>query len=56
MNIECDKEEDSLFKVVFKGMSYKDSYNSCILHFFDRKTLRRLLSRRQYEHLVKIAI
>ncbi len=55
MNIECDKEADSLFKVAFKGLSYKDSFSSCILHFFDKKTLQNLVSRRQYDHLVKIA-
>lgn len=56
MNIKCDKEADSLFKVAFKGLSYKDSFSSCILHFFDRKMLQNLVSRRQYEYLVKIAI
>ncbi|GGA36061.1 TOTE conflict system archaeo-eukaryotic primase domain-containing protein [Psychrobacillus lasiicapitis] len=53
MNIEYEEEKDSSFKVVCNGLNYSDSFNSCIIHFFDKKTLQKMLPRRQYENLVK---
>ncbi|MDR4926514.1 TOTE conflict system archaeo-eukaryotic primase domain-containing protein [Peribacillus simplex] len=54
MNIECEKEADSSYKVAYNGLNYSDSFTSCILYFFERKTLQRMLPRRQYESLVKL--
>lgn len=54
VNIECKKEENASFKVVYSGLNYADSFNSCILYFFDIKTLKGMLPRRHYESVVKL--
>ncbi|MFB1098288.1 TOTE conflict system archaeo-eukaryotic primase domain-containing protein [Terribacillus sp. JSM ZJ617] len=48
------KENKTQFKIVDEDSKYVDSFNSCILFYFDKKTIKEMLPRRQYESIVKI--
>lgn len=54
MNIVCKEQENSSFKVEYNGLNYSNSFNSCIMYYFDRTTLKGMLPRRQYQSIVKL--
>lgn len=54
MNIECQEREISSFRLIQNDLNYSYSFDSCLLHFFDIKTLKDILPRRHYETIAKL--